>query len=295
MDLDNIKTIIVDLVSGAVASVGKPTAKPEVIKHPNGLGTMALVREGYEVHEFKGPDMDVRRHVYQDLASFAGLLNRFADPHETDILLNEKEVVADLHPGETRRSVVRCSMVHHPRFQRWAAIFGKGLTQRQVFEHVISSSADFLPVKASNGETAGSEGEWLASQFLKFAAARDSNYQCEADETGTIRFQAVTDKVTVSGKLPPRFVLRVPVFQGITVEGGEAEVLHDLVVHLRVEVEPARPPVFVLSCPGLDIVRHEALLTARAFLERQLDEGFLVGLGELKTETVRAEVFADSE
>jgi hypothetical protein len=286
--LDNLKSAIKDLAAGLVESLGTATAEPALEHHPNGRQGVTLVREGYRLEVLQGPEESVRRHVFHDLGAFADFLNLRAEG-EADIMLNAQEVVADFAPGLVSRDLVRCTLVKHPRFRRWKDLFGKGLTQRQAFEHVVSSTGDFLPAKATNGEAAGTEGDWIAGQLLKFAAAKESNYSCEVDERGTIRFQAASEKVTVSGSLPPRFGLRLPVFQGIRGEDGE-EPMFDVTVHLRVEVETGRPPVFVFACPGLELVEHAALLNAADFLQGRLEEGFFVGLGELKTETVKAEI-----
>jgi hypothetical protein len=68
------------------------------------------------------------------------------------------------------------------------------------------------------------------------------------------------------------------------VPAGEAT--YELEVHLHLQVRDNAGPLFELACPNLDVVLREARLDAVAWLRHLLGAEFLVGLGDLKLNSV---------
>lgn len=299
-----VRRIVTEAALGLVAAVGAPASTPDLVPNPNGNGAVFLRRSGYTLEQLSGAKVPVPAHAFTDVAALADHLNRHADPAVAHILLDGalEIVVADLDPGDPVASKVTCELATHPRFARWAGVFGRALRQKQLLHLCIAAEEDFAPVRSREGDVLGTQSGQLSSQLRKFSAARKMDVEVELDETGATRFVGKAEKVTVSGTLPSRFTVQVPMFVGVKMRdpglpkpppGTElserewVEATYALEVLLRVEVGD-HGPSFHLECPSLPVVRHQALQDAASFLRGRLADGFLVGIGRFDITQVTA-------
>lgn len=289
LDPTSIKSFIANAVQGLVSNLGDASPAITAVPRPDGQGIVALVREGYKVQTLEGQRVNARVHAFEEIGSLADWLKRHATKESVEILVGEQCVVAALTPRDVNGDRVTCPLHPHPRWARWHALLAQPIGQRQLHRFVLSSLEDFEVVPVP-GEVVGiSTGETLASQLAKFEALKTSEVKVELDERGFVRFAGMSEKTEVSGKLPPRFKVRVPLFLGVErVKDGQpaSEAVYELEIHLRVIVEQGRPPAFELSCPNLEVVVRGARLDAVAWLRHLLGDGFLVGLGDLKLTSV---------
>lgn len=274
---------IIAIAQGLVETLGAPFAEPKTMKGPNGDGFL-LVRDGYRLKRIRPERQRLRRHDYEDLASFAQFLNRNMAGSKCDVLLNGSEAWAIKGPHDADTDIVTCKMVKHPRLVRWMKAGSTFMSQRELLFHVIAANDDFHMIESDKMKM--TEGEYLASQLMKFAVAKHSNYQCEVDHHGMIRFHAADEKVTTTAQLPSRFTVHVPIFRGIPdEETGDREKKYDLEVLLQVDARESEPS-FKMYYPDLELVMYRALLDAMDFLRGELNDAFLVGFGQPATEVV---------
>lgn len=303
----DIKNWVKDLVSGLVDSIGDASPKVQFVKQPDGKSAVALVREGYHCEVVVGPEVGRRIHKIEDCKSLAEWLKRHGvNQQATEILISNEQVVAALDPKDRNGCAVVMPLALHPRFERWAKLLSTGktevaITQRELHRHILSSLDDFAPQSVKGTSETTSEGERLAGQIAKFNAVRNVEVTCEVDELGFTRFAGKTDKTEVSGKLPPKFSIRVPMFLDVCSSGGivggtwvagGGEISYDVEMFLGVEPSTEKgPPTFTLTCPQLEVVRRKARLDVVKYLRELLvGTDFLVGLGTLNTERVIAPI-----
>jgi hypothetical protein len=96
--------------------------------------------------------------------------------------------------------------------------------------------------------------------------------------------------------MPPRFAVNTPIIEGVSrtyepTAGDpyfvECRYVLDVFLQLSVVGEAgAKRAQFTLSCPRLEIHRRQARRDAAAYLAALLEDGFLVGLGEVKVDAV---------
>lgn len=251
---------------------------------PQGLHHL-VVPPGHVLHE-RHPMRGHRSHTFTALRSFAEWLNRHANPKGTEILLTDKDVSAGLTPTLANSDVIYCDLVIHPRAARWISVLTKPLTQREFYRLLLVAEADFPEARASSGESLGSGGALLASEVAKVRVRTGHDYDAELDARGNYKVRSTNDSQETSGKIPSRFTIRVPWF--IDVEGVTAEVkVYDIDLYLDINVDKPSDPRFVLTCPGIEMVKHAARSDAAAWLQALLVEDFLVGLGAYETTDVR--------
>lgn len=222
-----------------------------------------------------GDKVRSRRHTFLDVSSFAAFVRGRA-PSGSDVLVSETKVWADFHPGNRSSDLVTCDLLPHPRAARWIQAFEKALDQRALLRLVVSSKEDFVPPEGSKVM----EGEALALQLMKLEVVKGGNFVSQIDELGTVRFQGNSDSRQVSGQIPPRFKVRVPVFPGIVDADGK-ELLYDL--EILVELDAEEGLEFTLRCPSFAIVMREALLDVVRLLTRELGDTYIVGMGRHAT------------
>jgi hypothetical protein len=289
LDPNSIKNLVINGFQGLVSALGDASPPTTLVGRPDGQGVIALVRDGYQVKTLEGQRVNARVHVFEEVASLADWLKRHADPKVVEVLVGEQRVVAALTPRDIHGDQVVCPLHLHPRWARWQKLLDQPVGQRLLHRFVLSSLEDFEVLPVEGSAVGISAGETLASQLAKFEALKTSEVKVELDERGFVRFAGMSEKTEVSGKLPPRFKVRVPLFLGVEqlVDGKPAgEAFYELEIHLRVIVETGRPPAFELSCPNLEVVVRGARIDAVAWLRHLLGEGFLVGLGDLKLNSV---------
>jgi hypothetical protein len=281
---------IIDLALGAVAALGDASPSVVTVPDPNGKGHTALIRDGYKVVQLAGRTKAKREHTFADAESFAAWLLRHADPQKTDILVDENQAVAMLDPRDEHADEVVMPIALHPRFARWAAIFGQKVSQKALYKFLVASFEDFpgAPVEGTNERF--SFGEKLAADLLRFEAVRNSEVQIILDERGFTQFSAATDKVQVKGSIPPKFSIRVPMLTGALDPATSEEFVYEVEILLEVvppEANTKGPPAFILTCPKLQLVLTKARADLVVWLRHLLAEKpFLVGLGKAQTQSV---------
>lgn len=277
MELSDFIKGLVNLVSPAAPALAPLAA-------PSGKGRQVVaVCDDYTVQTLDGPATSQRKHVFHDLKSFAEWINKFGNPEATEILVGDASASAVVG-ADVSASLVMCVLRHHPTFAAWKAIFGRPMPPKDLFSFVRSIADTFGDPAKSGGP---STGDVLAGELAKLKAVTTGDIQMNVDPRGFYSVQGATQKVQVDANIPPQFSVWVPVFINVPTVAGEdgPEKLYQLPILLSMEVAPEKI-VFVLTCPSLDRILHDARLDAVAHLRALLDPKFLVGLGDLASVTV---------
>jgi hypothetical protein len=277
----DIKAWLISLGAGASRAFGEPSADLQLVEHPKGHADLALVREGYAVQTFPGPEKLARRHTFDDLPSFAEWLKKHAKPASTEILFGrDGTVVAALNPSLVTGDIVSCRLQFHPRQARWANLLPTAIGQRDLHRHIVGALEDFPEARTQTGEDLGSSGQHLAAQLLRIEVIKGGNLTTQLDELGVTRISGKHEETQVTAKLPPRFSVRFPWFLG-------ARPLAEYSLELLLSVNASDKGVtFKLDAPAYKVVELQALVDAVVYLRELLGEEWLVGLGRLQTEAV---------
>lgn len=274
VDEEAVGTLLDALQPGAMTI--EPVALPT--KH----GAFVVVRDGHKVHELKGPTKKARQHVFHDLGSFAEWLNRHAvkDANTVEILASETEVVAALAPVDPSGDVVRCLLKLHPVFEAWVKVFGVSvaMSQRDLHQFLRANQKAL----ATGEDGAPGAGDVLMTELQKMNVIAGRDMKTELDERGFYQFGGATERANVTGAIPPRFNIFVPVFIGVHEDKDEAMEIHYSVEILLTMNVVDTAVTFRLSCPALPVLMHQARLDAVAYLKKLLDAQFLVGLGAVQ-------------
>lgn len=252
--------------------------------HPSGSGDLLIVRDGYRVEHVRGRQQGKRGHVFHDLESLAAWLNRHAsaEPTETEILMRSDGVVtAALQPSDPHGDVVIATLRPHPVYAAWAGVLGKALDQRAFQQHVRC-------YRDSLGEQAAA----LLSFLSQIDVTTGGNSTLKFGVMGDLQLTGVNRKAEMTVSLPSEITVRTPIFDGVRNGTGgiepAAEVEYDLLLFLSVDLvgQEEKRPVFTLTCPTLELVRRQAVRDAASYLDLLLNDGFLVGLGEIMLSSV---------
>lgn len=267
------------------------------IKHQNGSRTV-IHPEGHVVTFLDGDTRGERLHRFADVDSLAAWLNRHADPKLCEVLVDDSEVVAGLDPLWPGRACVKADLTPHPRATSWRSILGKGLSQRDLYTHLVASAADFddhVVQVSGKAQNLGSLGLIIADELSKFRAVVRGEYEAVLDPRGYFQVRGSSDTTEVTGKIPSTFTVEVPWFLGVqlhptSIAPDEAwepiEATYRLELRLAVDVAPGRPPVFQVTCPSLKLVEHQARQDLVKHLDNMLDDGFLVSVGEYQVSDI---------
>lgn len=292
----SLKDHVKHLFAGIVESIGEVSPKIALVALPDGKAAIALVRSGFEWKQVTGPAKAKRVHVIEDAASFAEWLKRHGGNEKVvEILIDNDKAIASLDPRDVDACVVSMPLSYHPRFERWLDLLTVDknhvdIGQLALQRHVLSCLEDFRVVLVDGDEDGINEGQMLAGNLQRFNAIRTSEIKVEIDDLGYVKFAAVSGKVEVTGKLPPKFKIVVPMFLDVRNE-LDGEYTYELELFLGVEPQEKGPPIFSLTCPKLEVVRREARTDLVAHLRRLLGgTEFLVGLGKLATATYTGKV-----
>jgi len=239
---------------------------------PNGKGAFVALHQDYKLERLPGQLHGRRGHVFDDLSSFAAWLNRHAKPEQAEVLLEVDRCKAVLDQASEKPEIVSCELKRHPTFAAWSAAWSDGPLTQKAFHELVRGFR----------QSVGESDELLAALRV-LTLTRKGELTVNIDETGTTRLYATTEKADLTAKLPPEFVVTCPVYQGILGTDGDSR-LYRFEVLLSIDVDGAAP-TFSIACPGLEVVTHEARRDAAAMLERELDDGFEVGLGALEHTT----------
>ncbi len=242
-----------------------PVPEISAIESPNGYGQVVVVKDGYEVKRLDGRDEGKRSHTFDDLATFAAYLNRHGNADTVELLLSGDCAVAALDPKGSDPERITCDLYKHPTFEAWEEVLDKPMPQK-VFHQLA---------RAFRGSVENSEG--LLAALRVVSVARKGEMKSEIDETGATRLNLVTDSREMAGTLPPEFIVLTPVYRGILAEDG-AEITYPIEMLLSIDIDEM---AFTLNAPALALVTYRARQDVAAMLNRELNEGFLVGLGSL--------------
>lgn len=277
-------TAVLDWLRAATS----PLAKSE---GPHGL-TLHAVPDDWEFEQ-NYPERGRRQHRFVSVASLALWLNRHADPKLAEVLVGASTVRAGLNPTIPNADVVRCDLEIHPRARRWKDALGKRLTQREFYRLVVSADEDLGDAVDPKGDVLGRSSEFIAAEVAKLRIVRGGEYHAELDERGNYKVRGGTETKDVKGQLPSRLEVCVPWFLDVFIVrppgiGMDAEVQYTLDIHVEIDTETdAKNPVFILTAPGLAMLKHEARRDACAWLSHLLEDDFLVGMGDFEGATVR--------
>ncbi len=264
---EGVKTGEVAIGDTSQVVVEAPEAVPEIqaLEAPDGYGHVVVVRDGYDVHRLDGRDEGKRIHEFDDLATFAEYLNRHGESEQVELLLDDDHVDAALDPKSTQPEIVSCELDPHPTFAAWSEKLGNPMPQK-MFHQLV---------RGFRGSVAESEG--LLAALRVVSVARKGEMTSEIDETGATRLNLVTEKTEMAGKLPPEFVVTTPVYRGIVDDKGK-EIVYSIEILLSIDIDVL---AFTLDAPALELVKLAARQDVAAMLKRELDDGYLVGLGKL--------------
>lgn len=269
---------------------GAPAPKPEFVPAPRGRGaSVVAVRNDYKLETVPGPERSRRTHVFHDLGSFAEWLNRFGtEPQKVEILVGDKDAQAVLG-DDPHASLVKCQLRNHPTFDAWQKALGQEQEPKVFHAFLRSVSGTF-----DDGSGSVNTGDVLSGELQKLKAVTTGDIDMNVDPRGFYTVNGSTSRVQVDAKIPPSFTIHTPIFVGIPVplpsldDGAlrtfdpREERRYALEILLTMDVEDGGIG-FTLTCPGLARVLHEARLDAVAHLRSLLNDGFLVGLGDLST------------
>ncbi len=251
---------------------------PELHQTPLAAGAQSVIarHKDYVLERVPSIERSKRKHVFQDVTTFAEWLNRHALKERTEILVDEKEIAAALDAEDPHTDVVKCALSFHPTFAAWSAIFGKKLDQR-----------GFLQFVRGQRVALGGQGELLLGELRSFEVIRQGDFKHELDDRGFTRFHGSTAKQDAKGAFPAEIEVKTPIFDDIKRVDGSSEL--DCVYSLEVLVEieiVEKLGFFTLTCPGLPLVMRAARRDAVAYLRDLIDEEYLVGIGALVLEKV---------
>lgn len=277
-----------------------------VLEWIRGALTLSSTTEGPQglvLHTFPGeysvdehaPSRGRRNHTFSSIGSFAAWLNRHAEPTVTEILVGDRSAQAGLNPEVPNADVVGCTLVVHPRAQRWLDALGTRMSQRDFYRLIVTADEDLGEACDPSGNVVGRAAGLLAAEVSKMRIVRGGEYNAELDDRGNYRMRGGTDTVETKGRLPSRIEVTVPWFLDVHREdivadhpGSWVEALYILDLHVEIDTETnPKAPAFILRAPGLDLLKHEARQDACTWLVELLDEGFLVGLGAFAASKVR--------
>jgi hypothetical protein len=239
---------------------GDPSVEAQLVRRPDGMGSLAVIREGYRVVDYP-PEQEGRcAHQFEDLKSFAEYISRHCGTKAgtVDIMVEECGVVAIIGTSHREPVTLYCSMVTEPAWDAWTGIFDRELSQRELQQHIRSWR-----------ETLGDHGALLTA----LAAIQVSTGQAMSSNIDTIggtRLASAEGKQDVRVNIPPILRVNVPIHEAV-------DAAYDLEV--LVSITPT-PLSFTLSCPKLERHERQARRDFAGTLRGLLDDSFLVSIGK---------------
>lgn len=245
-----------------------PVAECDVVESPDGRGGFIVVKDGYQVEQFDGKKEGVASHVFDDVSSLCAYMNDRLDPDDidVDILVENSAVVVIVDPSHPESQRIECRFVKHPAFEAWESVFNETLNQKRMHAFV-RSWRDTI-----------SDSTGLMGTLAAMSVTTASSLSQHIDETGATRLSSAEGKADVSVKVPSSLAVTVPCYDGVLEASTSELCVYGLDVLVSMELEPS--PVFDLSCPTLKLTKRQARHDVAAQLRRELNAGFLVGLGE---------------
>lgn len=249
-----------------VKEQGDPTVEAQLVRKPDGSGSIAVVRDGYRVQEFDGEEEGCCAHIFEDLQSFAAYMNRHyveVASSSVDILVQNDVVKAIIDTSHRRPETLVCKMVTDPAWDAWMRVFDRDLGQRDLQQH-IRSWMDTV-----------SNHDALLTALAAIQVSTGQVVRSDIDLTGGTRLSSGEGKQDVKVSIPPTLSVMVPCYEAV--EEGAISAVYDLDVLVSITPEPL---TFTLSCPQLEKYERQARRDFADQLRRLLDEKFLVSIGQ---------------
>ena len=249
-----------------VKEQGDPSVEAQLVRKPDGYGSIAIVREGYRVQEFDGVEEGHCAHIFEDLQSFAEYMNRhYIDvaSSSVDILVQNAIVKAIIDTSHRQPETLVCKMVTDPAWDAWGGVFDRELGQRDLQQHIrswmstIENHAALLTALAATQVNTG--------QIV----------QSDINLTGGTRLSSGEGRQDVKVNIPATLKATVPCYEGVA--DGPVDAVYELEV--LVSITPT-PLTFTLSCPQLEKHERRARRDFAEHLRSLLDDKFLVSIGQ---------------
>jgi len=242
---------------------GDPSVEAKLVRRPDRMGSMAVIREGYKVLDYP-PEQEGRcAHAFDDLDAFAEYMNRHHQPladHAVDIMVQDRTVKAIVDTSRREPETLTCEMTTDPAWDAWVGIFDRELGQRDLQQHIRSWRG-----------TLGDHGALLTA-LAAIQVSTGQEMQSNIDAIGGTRLSSAEGKQDVKVGVPPILRVSVPIYEAVDTE-------YDLEV--LVSITPT-PLSFTLSCPKLERHERQARRDFASTLSNLLDDSFLVSIGTAK-------------
>ena len=247
-----------------VKEQGDPSVSAQLVRKPDGYGSIAIVRDGYKVQEFDGQEEGHCAHIFEDLESFADYMNKHHTAAAVDILVQDTIVKAIIDTSHRQPETLVCKMVKDPAWDAWKDIFDRELGQRDLQQHI----------RSWRGTIANHEA--LLTTLAAMQVTTGQVVRSDIDLTGGTRLSSGEGRQDIQVNIPPTITATLPCYEGVVVE-EPVEAIYELEV--LVSVTPA-PLAFKLSCPQLEKHERKARRDFAEHLRGLLDDKFLVSIGQ---------------
>jgi hypothetical protein len=250
-----------------VKEQGDPSVEAQLVRKPDGYGSIAVVRDGYRVQEFDGEEEGHCAHIFEDLQSFAEYMNRHyieVASGSVDILIQEDTVKAIIDTSHRQPETLVCKMVTDPAWDAWMGVFDRELGQRDLQQHIRSWRSTIANHEA------------LLTTLAAMQVTTGQVVRSDIDLTGGTRLSSGEGRQDIQVSIPPTIKASVPCYEGVE-EDEAVDAIYELEV--LVSVTPT-PLSFTLSCPQLEKHERKARRDFAEHLRRLLDDRFLVSIGQ---------------
>lgn len=282
-----------------------PTPRLRPVTAPDQDGYYYAVRQGWTVEHVPGPQRGRRMHRFDDLASCAQWLNRHApDRNRTEILVEQNRLVAALAPSDCHGDLVACSLQFDARYKAWLDAFSSNQLSQKAFHALL---------RANSIDVAAPVLDMLLAAVRDLTITKGGKRQIKLTDHNMIEFVGSTQNREYTGKLPTRFLVNCPIYEGVQVPTGISftpalpppvalpgqdvpisgpspwvDASYAIEVLLSMDEVPSGDVAFVLEAPALPRIVRAARRDAARYFDHLLEDGFLVGLGAIELQDVPA-------
>lgn len=241
-------------------------AHPEV--DPKGLGDahgvdLFLVRDGFSVHrgDFRGPR---REHTVLDLDSILRYLERRGSPEASVLFCSPDGFVAVLDEAE-RPDIDRATMPLRAStaLKAWSQIAAGRSWGHVKFRDLIEDSTEDLVEQK------------LALNLARFKHTSTVKYNSDLTDGASYGFQVEEKERGGSAKLPRRFDIEIPLFEGWPTK-------YVVSVRLDINTRHGESPTFGIGFRDLDDAKATAIEEMIAHCSEKLGDGWMVISGKPK-------------
>lgn len=264
-----------------------PTPDLKPLEHPDGSGRqLVAIADGYKLSTQEGPEVSVARHAFTHIGDFGRWLQENApagQPSETQVLIGDHRIVAQLFKGWGEGPLVTCRLEHHPAYKLLQALLYGPHEVVNTIELVRALADHVAPIRVKGSDNTLDGAQVVVGQLQQLTFKR--NEQVELAHTAAGLSFRVEGAKQVTSPLLDELVFKVPVFAGVTNPQG-GEFTYTVRVFVNASVPEQGPPRLRFSAPQLPLVVEEARGDLHAYVLRAVGEGFLVARGEHESKTV---------